>query len=41
MRVLIVDTNNLDFVNNENDYKEITDFIIHGEYEAGITRISL
>jgi deoxyguanosine kinase len=41
MRVLIIDTNNIDFVNNENEYKEITDFIIHGEYETGITRVSI
>jgi deoxyadenosine/deoxycytidine kinase len=41
MRILIIDTNNIDFVNNNDDYKNITDFIIHGEYEIGITRISL
>jgi deoxyadenosine/deoxycytidine kinase len=41
MRVLIIDTNNIDFVNNEEDYKKITDIIINGDYEIGITRISL
>lgn len=41
MRVLIIDTNNIDFVNNEDDYKKIADKIINVDYEIGITRISL
>jgi len=41
MRTLIIDTNNIDFVNNEKDYKEISEFIINGEYDYGITRVSL
>ena len=41
MRTLIIDTNNIDFVNNEKDYQEISEFIINGEYDYGITRVSL
>jgi deoxyadenosine/deoxycytidine kinase len=41
MRILIIDTNNIDFVNNENDYKKITNIIIDKDYDIGITRISL
>jgi deoxyguanosine kinase len=41
MRILIIDTNNIDFVNNVDDYKKITDVIMGKEYKIGITRISL
>ncbi|MFA4852093.1 MAG: deoxynucleoside kinase [Bacteroidales bacterium] len=41
MRILIIDTNNINFVNNENDYKRITNIIIDKDYDIGITRISL
>jgi deoxyadenosine/deoxycytidine kinase len=41
MRILIIDTNNIDFVNNIDDYNKITDVIMGKEYEVGITRISL
>jgi deoxyadenosine/deoxycytidine kinase len=41
MRILIIDTNNIDFVNNIEDYNKITDVIMGKEYEVGITRISL
>jgi len=41
MCILIIDTNNVDFVNHEEDYKKITDIIINKNYEIGITRISL
>ena len=41
MRILIIDTNNIDFVNNENDYKKIIKVIIEDSYNIGITRISL
>jgi len=41
MRILIIDTNNIDFVNNEDDYKRITNIIIDKDYDIGITRISL
>ncbi len=38
MRILIIDTNNIDFVNNPEDYKKITG-IINKDYNAGIHRI--
>ena len=41
MRILIIDTNNIDFVNDEGDYNLIKDSILNKEYEIGITRISL
>lgn len=39
MRILIIDTNNLDFVNCEDDYKSIINEI-DKEYDIGIHRIS-
>lgn len=41
MRILIIDTNNINFVNNENDYKRMANIIIDKDYDIGITRISL
>lgn len=41
MRILIIDTNNIDFVNNENDYKKMANIIIDKDHDIGITRISL
>lgn len=41
MRILIIDTNNIDFVNEEADYKLIKETILNQEYETGITRITL
>lgn len=41
MRILIIDTNNIDFVNNYNDYNKIKDAILNKEYDIGITRIEL
>jgi deoxyguanosine kinase len=38
IRVVVVDTNKLDFVNNDNNYKQILE-IINQEYEPGIHRI--
>jgi deoxyguanosine kinase len=38
MRILIVDTNRLDFVNREEDYRKMVT-LIGSEYEFGITRI--
>ncbi|MCX6243377.1 MAG: deoxynucleoside kinase [Bacteroidetes bacterium] len=38
MRILIVDTNNLDFVNREEDYRKMV-ALISAEYEFGITRV--
>ncbi len=40
-RILIIDTNNIDFVNNGYDYEKITDVILKKEYKIGITRTSL
>jgi len=41
MRILIIDTNNIDFVNSPDDYKKIVQLIIAKEYEVGITTIEL
>jgi deoxyguanosine kinase len=40
MRVLIVDTNNMDFVNQMDDYYKILE-IISGEYEPGVHRVAV
>jgi deoxyadenosine/deoxycytidine kinase len=40
MRILILDTNTIDFVHNESDYQKIIE-IINQPYETGIHRISL
>lgn len=39
--IAIIDTNNLDFVNNEEDYKLLTDAIFKNEYNLGINRVLL
>jgi deoxyguanosine kinase len=41
MKSLILDTSNLDFVNNKTDYFRIKDVIFKHLYEPGITRIIL
>ncbi|MEA3505616.1 MAG: deoxynucleoside kinase [Bacteroidota bacterium] len=41
MRILIIDTNNIDFVENEEDYDKLMDVILNREYEKGIHRITL
>jgi deoxyguanosine kinase len=41
MRILIIDTNTIDFVNDEEDYQVIKDAILTKEYEIGVTRITL
>lgn len=41
MRILIIDTNNIDFVYDNNDYDKIKDAILNKEYDIGITRIEL
>ncbi|MFH0867285.1 MAG: deoxynucleoside kinase [Bacteroidota bacterium] len=41
MRILIIDTNNIDFVNDEADYNLVKNSILNKEYETGITRIAL
>jgi deoxyguanosine kinase len=40
MRILIIDTNNIDFVNNENDYNKIVGTILK-DYPVGVHRITL
>ncbi len=40
MRILVIDTNVLDFVNRENDYQKMLE-IITGEYEPGMHRIKV
>jgi len=40
LRVLVIDTNKIDFVNNENDYRDIME-IIQSEYPMGVHRISM
>ncbi len=40
MRILIIDTNNIDFVHNNDDYLKIIE-VIHQTYEMGIHRILL
>ncbi len=39
--VLIIDTNGIDFVNNNKDYNKITEAIFHTNYKMGINRIIL
>jgi len=41
LRILIIDTNNIDFVNNYNDYCKITETIFEKDYEVGINRVKL
>lgn len=41
MRILIIDTNRIDFVNNVKDYSTIKETILNKEYDIGITRITL
>lgn len=40
MRILILDTNNIDFVNNDDDYRKIID-VIDKPYDIGVHRIVL
>lgn len=37
-RILVIDTNNIDFVKNKNDYDSLID-LIQGDYETGIHRL--
>ncbi len=41
MKSLVIDTRNIDFVNNHDDYLKIKDTIFNHSYEAGITRVIL
>ena len=38
---LIIDSNNMDFVENQEDYKRMKELIFSAKYEKGITRITL
>ena len=40
MRILLIDTNRLDFVTNEDDYQHIID-VIDKPYDVGLHRVSL
>lgn len=40
-RILIIDTNNIDFVNNHKDYELIIDAIFNNEYKIGTNRVLL
>lgn len=39
--IAIIDTNNIDFVNNEKDYKILQDAIFKNDYKRGINRVLL
>jgi deoxyadenosine/deoxycytidine kinase len=39
LKILVIDTNHLDFVNNEHDYETIVNTIFNSDYEKGINRI--
>ena len=41
MKIVVIDTNNIDFVNNEEDLKKIENTIFNNKYPVGITRIIL
>ncbi|MBO4874774.1 MAG: deoxynucleoside kinase [Bacteroidales bacterium] len=41
MKIVVIDTNNIDFVNNEEDLNKIENTIFNNEYPVGITRIIL
>ena len=41
IRILIIDTNKIDFVKNDEDYRLIKESILNTEYKIGISRISL
>lgn len=39
LKILIIDTNNIDFVNNDEDYKKLVNTIFDEDYDKGINRI--
>jgi deoxyguanosine kinase len=41
MRILVVDTREIDFVNNSDDYMELLDTLFSKAYPVGLTRVSL
>ena len=40
-KFLVIDTNNIDFVRNQSDYKRVRDQIFNKKYEIGINRVIL
>jgi deoxyadenosine/deoxycytidine kinase len=41
MKILVIDTSNLDFVNNPADYQKIKKVIFEGDYKAGTNMLIL
>ncbi len=41
MRILVLDTREIDFVNNSDDYRTVLEAIFNKDYPLGVTRISL
>ncbi|MBO4615395.1 MAG: deoxynucleoside kinase [Bacteroidales bacterium] len=41
LKIVVIDTNNIDFVNNPEDLNRIEEVIFNNEYEVGITRLIL
>ncbi|HER10150.1 MAG TPA: deoxynucleoside kinase [Bacteroides sp.] len=41
LKILVVDTTNLDFANNESDYQQIRKLILEGEYRTGMNMLIL
>jgi len=41
LKILIIDTNNIDFVNSYEDYKKIVRCIFDKDYEKGVNRVKL
>jgi len=41
MKILVLDTSNLDFVNNEMDFLQLKKVILDGDYEVGLNRLIL
>ncbi len=39
--IAIIDTNNIDFVNNQNDYEQISGAIFKNDYKKGVNRVLL
>jgi deoxyadenosine/deoxycytidine kinase len=39
MKIVLIDTNNIDFVNNEDDYQKLVNTIFTGSFADGINRI--
>ena len=41
MKILVIDTCNVDFVNNKDDYKNLINIIFEKKYDKGINRVGL